>query len=324
VGLYLKKLNNYFKLPNIYTDDFFVYLAMMKNINLIKDVSNSVGDTTLSGELIVKRHHKMKCLIFFLGLLSFQSCGQKNSNLTDYNSFLKEKIEYKDSLLVIYIVKEWDNRNWLYSEDYSKTYKMTNEQVEYFIGGTFYSPDRKKIIIWVGEKLPNAETIENYSENSEINKMCPESGDTIYSLSAVVGFRDSINEIWKLYPLIKQTASCFDKKQETINILSEFYFKNIKEHHVFVAKANLDEYYGGEVRYDLEKKTIDLGYGHADSPLIFKNYGYNLQDKDFWDKCLLWQKGARVDGYYEFQLWGDKPLKVPEIEYPAEILKLYK
>jgi hypothetical protein len=267
---------------------------------------------------------KIKCLLYFFLLLSFQSCGQEKGDIMDYSSFLKEKIEYKDSLFIIYTVKEWSNRNWLYSEDYSKMYKMTNEQVQYFIGGSFYSPDRRKIIVWVGEKLPNAETIEIYSENSEANKICPESGDTIYTLSALIGIRDSSSQTWKLYPFNQQQAICYDSKDKVINVLGQYYFEKMKDHSIFVSKKYLNENYGGEVRYDLEKKTIDLGYGHSDSPLILKNFGYNLQDKFFWEKSLIWQNGATVEGYYEFQLWGDKPLKVPEIEYPEEILKLYE
>ena len=119
-------------------------------------------------------------------------------------------------------------------------------------------------------------------------------------MNVMICFRDAVNKMWKVYPLDNCSVGCANSLQEAKNILSLYYFNQMKEHSEYVNKQTLNENYGGEVRYDLEKQTIDLGYGQSSS-LILKNYGYNLQDKDFWNKSLIWQKGARIAGLYNFQ-----------------------
>lgn len=279
-------------------------------------------------EVKIKKSPDGLSLFLCLFLMIIQGCGQTNNNnakLETYDRYRTQQLETRDSLFILHTVKEWSKLNWYTFEDYSKMYKMTNEQVKYFIGGTFYSPDKKKILVWIGEKVPNAETITIYNKNkSEVNKLCPNGADTIYNLSALIGIRDSVNQIWKLYPFNQQAAGCFSSKEEAINVLGQYYFEKMKTHSVDVSKQFLNKQYGGKVRYDLENKTIDLGYGDSDSPLISKNLGYNLQDKSFWNMSLIWQKGATVEGYYDFQLHGMDLFKIPEVTYPEEILKLYK
>jgi len=191
---------------------------------------------------------------------------------------------------------------------------MTNEQVVYFFGGVFYSPDKKKLLVWLGQKKPNATTIETFSDKSEENKLCPNGQDIIYSMTALIGIRDSINQIWNLYPFNQQQATCYDTKDKVINVLSQYYFVQMKKHEMY------------RMMQSGSKK------GHKEP----QAYGYNLQDKDFWDKCWLFQKDTVGSyGLYPFQIKGydyigDKctqkcaePYKPPVVDYPTEILKLY-
>ncbi|PGH39495.1 MAG: hypothetical protein CRN43_08705 [Candidatus Nephrothrix sp. EaCA] len=255
-------------------------------------------------------------VLLILLLVSLQSCRQRNNKTETYDQYRTQKIEPRDSLFILHTVKEWGKKNWYTWENFSKMYKMTNEQVEYFIEGTFYSPNRKRILVWVGEKMPNATTIEIYNKDDpEVNKICPTGGDTIYTLSALIGDRDSINQIWKLYPFDQQQAICCASKKQAINILGKYYFGQMKTHQTY------------RIMPSGKRK------GHKES----EAYGYNLQDKDFWDKCWLFQKDTVGSyGLYPFQIYGydykgDKctqecaePYKPPAVDYPEEILKLYK
>lgn len=269
-------------------------------------------------EVTMKIKFNTMRLFLCLLLMSLQGCSQTSNKdkVRMYDRFRTQRIEPRDSLFILHTVKTWSRLNWYTFEDYSKMYKMTNEQVEYFIGGTFYSPDKKKILVWAGEKLPNVETKEIYNKyKTEVNKLCPNGKDTIYTLSALIGIRDSLNQTWKLYPFNQQQATCYSTKNEAINVLGQYYFEQMKTHQMY--------------------RIIQFGKrkGYKES----QAYGYNLQDKDFWDKCWLFQKDTVGSyGLYPFQIKGydyvgDKctqkcaePYKLPMIDYPEEILKLYR
>lgn len=244
------------------------------------------------------------------------SCAQNSTNkMETYDQFRIQKIDSRDSLFVIHTVKELASRNWYTFEDYSKLYHLTNEQVEYFIGGVFYNPDKTKMLVWVGEKKPNAKSVETTRERPELNRICPTAGDTVYSMTALIGFRLNPNATWKLYPFNQQVASCFDSKDKVINVLGQYYFEKMAEHEMYRIQQSGDS------------------KGHK----VLKAYGYNLQDKDFWEKCWLWQKDmVGSNGLYPFQIKGynykgkpclqscAEPYDLPEITYPEEINKLYE
>ncbi len=232
-----------------------------------------------------------------------------------YDHLRTQQIEPRDSLFILHTVREWGKRNWFSWGVRSDMYKITSEEIEYFISSTFYSPDKKRILVWVGVKEPNAATIEKYSDNPEVNKICPNGKDVIYSLSSLIGMRDSIDQTWKLYPFDQQQAVCCSSKETAINILGQYYFENMKNHQMY--------------------RMMQSGKRKGHKKL--QTYGYNLQDKDFWDKCWLFQKDTVGSyGLYPFQIKGydyigDKctqkcaePYKPPLVDYPEEILKLYQ
>lgn len=256
------------------------------------------------------------CEVLILLIVSFQSCGQMDTNTEMFDQFLTQQIETRDSLFILHTVKEWGKKNWYTFADYSKMYKMTNDQVEYFIGGTFYSPDRKKLLVWIGERKPNALTREIYNEDDpEVNKLCPNGKAFVYSMTALIGIRDSVNQIWSLYPFNEQQATCYESINKVINILGQYYFVQMKS--------------------DLAYRMMQSGArkGHKES----QAYGYNLQDEDFWSKCWLFEKDTVGSyGLYPFQIKGydyigdrctpecAEPYHPPVVVYPLEILKLYK
>lgn len=258
--------------------------------------------------------------LLFVGFICCEFPQGRQGKMETYDQWRSEKIEVRDSLFVLHAIKGWSKLNWFTFEDFSQMYKMTNEQVHYFIASVFYSPDKKKMLVWYGDKTPNSPTLEIYNDDDpEVNRLCPDGPDTVYSMSALIGIRNNINAPWSLYPFNKKQATCYDTKEKVINVLGQYYFEQMKTHSWYVRKTYLDENYGGEVRHDLEKKRFRGGGGS----MILKNFGYNLQDKGFWEKSLIWQKGSAVEGYYLFQLRGTEPIETPEIDYPKEILDMY-
>jgi len=268
--------------------------------------------------VIMKRNLNMMRLLLCLILISLQSCGQTETpviKMETYDQYRTQHLELRDSLFILYTVKEWGEKNWYSWGVRSDMYKIRSNQVEYFIGGTFYGPDKKRILVWVGEKKPNATTIETYSDKVEVNKICPNVKDTIYSLSALICMRDNINQIWKIYPFDQQQATCYSRKEEAINVLGQYYFGQMKKHQMY--------------------RMMQSGKNKGHKKL--QAYEYNLQDKDFWDKCWLFQKDTVGSyGLYPFQIKGynylgykctqkcAEPFNLPEVNYPEEILKLYK
>jgi hypothetical protein len=190
-------------------------------------------------------------------------------------------------------IKLWTSTDFDVYHDYSKDgVGIKKEQINFKIIKTFYSPDRLKIFCWIVRQIPN-------------NPDCRFQQGYSFSSSDIIGFRNNFNEKWKLYPLELQKASCSDSEDWVLNQLEKYYFYEMKNHCENVNKKFLDKKYGGEVRYDLENQTVKDGYGDKANQFILKNYGYNLQDKDFWEKSLIWQKGARIPGLYNFQTKGN-------------------
>lgn len=255
----------------------------------------------------------MRLLLFIL-LIIFLSCTNSNK-IETYDNLRSQQIEQRDSLFILYTVKEWGKKmfySWAVRTD---IYNMTFDDIDYFIAGTFYSPNKKILLVWVGKKMPNVSTIKSYSENKSVNMLCPEGSDTVYSLTALIGLRDNINQIWRLYPFDQQSAGCFDKKEKVINILGQYYFTKMKNHEMY------------RIMQEGKRK------GHKE----LQAYGYNLQDSDFWNNCWLFKKDTVGSyGLYPFQIKGynyngDKctkdcaePYNLPVIDYPEYILKLYK
>ena len=89
-------------------------------------------------------------------IICFVSCGLKEDKPNTYDSLRTQKIEYKDSAFIMYTLKEWDLKNWWVFHNDSILYHSSNSKIEYFFSGVFYSPDKKRIVVWFGRKLPNA------------------------------------------------------------------------------------------------------------------------------------------------------------------------
>jgi len=100
-------------------------------------------------------------------------------------------------------------------------------------------------------------------------------------------------------------------------------------------------YFGAKNPSQVEKSLKLLYFRHlkrrgervlnADGEVVDKPYGANLGERGFWDS-MIWQKGQRIPGLYNFQarpqrVGGDPRRFVPrderDIVYPAELLKQF-
>ena len=77
-------------------------------------------------------------------ILIIRNITHYNSNINSYHQYNTQKIETKDSLLVLYTVKEWGIKEYWTWALRSDMYYITPKDVSYFIAGTFYSPDKRK------------------------------------------------------------------------------------------------------------------------------------------------------------------------------------
>lgn len=259
-------------------------------------------------------------LLLFLPFMC-DSCVGKETLMNSADFQVKQQIERRDSLYMVYTIKEWHHQDWYYFRDIVKMYNMDNRQFEILIPAVFYSPDKKKIIAWYSEKMPNATPIGDYYKN----KICPDGSDTIYYTSALIGFRDDTDKVWQLYPLRNQNVECASSLERAIYFMERFYFNDMKyfQEYVFVE----DKAYGGKLVS--EDSTYDMNGNNV--RLFKREYGYNLQDSAFWNKSLLWQIGARAKGLYNFQTTGnyrpgedDTAIVLPKVIYPDSILNMYK
>lgn len=272
----------------------------------------------------------IKRLVYILSVFIFGSCsGSSISESIGTNTkdshILTYRLVEKDSLQVYYTFKKWSEQNWYRYIDYSKMYRLNNSEVSYFVTNIFYSPDSLKIIAWVVEKLPNVRTIETYNQESlESNKICPNSSDTVYNVSAIIGFRTSNCKIWNLYPLWLFSMSCANSLEMCVEAMRQYYFHDMKDNMEYVNYDYLNTNFGGS--WDM----ADIPSASETNRGILKKYGYNLCDEGFWDRSLLWQIGARVPGLYNFQTSGnvtlndiDYNLKVPYVVYPDTLKKKF-
>jgi len=168
------------------------------------------------------------------------------------------------------------------------------------------------MIAWVGVKVSNGRTRVKYREKDEWNMLCPTCGDTMYTMNALIGYRENTDSLWHLSPLDMQMVGCAPSLDWALNIMGQYYFEKMAKHSMY-----------GVVQSGTEKGELKLN-----------EFGYNLQDPPFWDKCWIWQKDTvGSDGLYWFEVKQYKgykrffksaiPWNMPDVSYPKEILDLY-
>ncbi|MEO7461911.1 MAG: hypothetical protein ABIT96_04240 [Ferruginibacter sp.] len=188
-------------------------------------------------------------------------------------------------------------------------YHITNDEITFFVERIFYSPDKKKLVAWVGKKMYNAPTIEKYSDNDTANRICPLASDTVFHFTVLMGYKDSDTDLWKLYPWGNRQVPCCRTEQIGVKELEEYYFKNIQE-----------DYFEAVGQSGKSKGIV------RNQP-----YKYPITAKEFWSSPL-WQRdvvGANSKYPFEvkyYRLLTDtclkcaEEMKLPQINYPDSLL----
>ncbi len=177
------------------------------------------------------------------------------------------------------------------------------------------------MVFWLGEKIPNAvanHIVYKKKDEYNLNRMVAMDLDTFFSITPMIGYRENSNQPWKIC-IFHGKKTIGMTKESADRALAEFCFVNLKD---------IEFYY-------LIQDGVHKG------EFIWKKYGNNLQDANFWDNWM-WQKDTvGSDSFYNFQETrpkGDLPefngvskcfkcLKeewiYPKIEYHKEILDMY-
>jgi hypothetical protein len=178
-------------------------------------------------------------------------------------------------------------------------YKLYGISVEIMPCRVFYNADKTKMMCWLLYK----KTDDTGCRRKKIS----------YNVTPLIGYRASVDTVWKLYPFANRSTSCFDSLSEAIAPLEKYYFEQMKHHQMV--------------------RVIQSGpaKGYLDS----KEYGYNLQEPDFWEKSWLWEKDTVAsNGLYPFEIkrFGTNvdtcikcaiPYDPPMVKLPDSILKMY-
>lgn len=188
--------------------------------------------------------------------------------------------------------------------DYYKQYEIPIHKLNIDVDSIIYSPDSLKLFAFIIERVPE---IENNRPNQYF-----------YGGNPLIGFRQSVHEAWTIYPFGQFTPTGFKNYNKVRNLFRGYFLGDGK------FKNDSDYYWDG-----VHNDTLGMNRGFNRVAIKF---GYNIDDKRFWDSSVVWKKGSRIPGYYAFQTMGnvvpgymDTPIRIiPPLVYPDSLLKLYK
>ena len=238
-------------------------------------------------------------MVFKLLLIAFsmQSCngikpGQDVSLSSAPIKFPSPNAVYRrDSMFVAKTVWEFMDKQ-VSVFAFERKHNLPFEKIEVNVDTIFYSPDTLKLIAFVIRKEPNKDNKDSLTY--------------YYNGDDLKGFRESTKEPWNISPSFLYAPTAMTNYNNVRNALRRFYYEEFKTQGAFV--------------WDSSKQDLE--------PV---DYNYNIQDKHFWDSCILWKKGALTPGYYIFQNKGnvrpgdpDPVWIIPHLDYSDSILKMYK
>jgi hypothetical protein len=254
----------------------------------------------------MKNKTKTITCICFIILACSIVIGCSNQYLKTINSLaeamprvVSDKEYKRDSLYLATTTSAYlQNGYWTYSA-YLQDYPGAEmNKIKVYIDQIYYSPDKLKLIAFEIIKVPLLDTtirrvIKQYKTNYS------------YDGGALVGYRENTNQPWTIYPYTHCLSSGLATYNHCQNALRECYFVNLKDDQTYVLDS--------------------IGNWK------FIRFQYNLNEPAFW-KGIVWQKGLRIPGYYNFQLKGNyKPgeekmgvLPYLKPNYPDSLLLQYK
>ncbi len=251
------------------------------------------------------------------------------------NKYNKNKILYRDSILIDYVLNSCfrDEESVLVNSNFLRmeNFELQHPYFSYNIGNIYYSPDSLKALVFYSYSYPF---------------VVPIKFDTLqyFHGAAFAMFRDSLYRPWKCYRLDYIAPGGFSNKEQVWEILEDYYHKGIKHKGLLVLNDGIDYYdlidkqgmyidSSGKVRIKNGLTQNDINglssnYDNLDS--IYKTFKskYTLDDSEFWSESIVWKKGLRVPGYYNFQtsshIEGLNQIIEYNIVYPDSIIEMYK
>lgn len=240
-----------------------------------------------------KTRSAMKLLIVLLSLPCILSCTSYTVDKADQKkggagvasnvaAYLRQRPTIADSALVIYTVHKWHDLDFSIYRDAAQFENYTNNDISVSISHIFYSPDKRKMLVWLCERSPR---VDNYT-NKKVE------GESVFDMSTIIGIRDDTQSLWRLYPYGTFVA-CGKSEEEVVSVYSDYYFHNI----------------GGSEEREVAQSGPEKGH------FIAVNSGPDLKDTTFFVTSYLFHRDTvSGDGLYPFQIKEYKGVFNPETD----------
>ena len=242
------------------------------------------------------------CISFFLYSCNMFEKKEKNFKENDPESavsgvpihFKSPNPSYRrDSMFIATTVWEFI-RKQVSPFHYYTTFNVPFNKITIDVDSIMYSPDSLKLFAFVIITDPDV-------QHEKYDKF-------VFSGNSIVGFRSNIKTPWTLYNFDQYSIAGFKKYNSVRNLFRHYYFGN------------------GDFRNDAE-----YIWDSTKQDRVSMEFGYNLDQPQFWDSSLVWKKGARIPGFYDFQTKGnvtpqdeDPIIHLPHLSYPDSLLNMYK
>lgn len=247
----------------------------------------------------MKRLIKILCIqdVFFVVISLFVVSSSSCSNQKLKIESVPNKEYTRDSIFIDYTLRKWlykKHSGYYHISDYFDSTKPTSKY-EILIDTILYSPDKRKLFSFIIYKYDTS-SMSSHTLTSEylLNNL---KSNFMYDGRTIVGYRDSVTNIWTLRDFQPYIPLMFFTKEALKKELYDFYCNKIKDKYL---SSNLK----GSVKYE-----------------------YGIIDPSFWGKSVIWKKGFIVADKYIFELYSnDKIMPTDEfdINYPDSILALFK
>jgi hypothetical protein len=212
----------------------------------------------------------------------------------DYTVNIMKEEYFRDSAFLCFTAYEYEKIKF-------NDPMFNHEDPKIFVDTIIYSPDKLKMFTFL---------IIKHIDNSNWAKDNYPKQKYFYGGVCLIGYRNRLDTMWTVYDFNWYSTDGWSKYIQVKRLFNYFYF--------YEFKGNIEYSWDSIKQVDVEEKI-----------------GYNLNEADFWTKSIVWRKGARIPGLYNFQIYGNvKPSdadygrnlekKMPVINYPDSILKLYK
>jgi hypothetical protein len=225
---------------------------------------------------------KKKRIILFLVIVLFSqnlSCSSQDKNKQEYNlntdsNYIKEKL---------YVHKVATKMLNNYFEDFGGVFNDRIDRVIEIIVDTILIHNNK-ILAFPVVCGKDDDYYDQYSPLTFKN----EKYHFFYRLCPLIGYRDSTNGLWKLFPF---PAIVLSRVHSGVRSATKWVMDFLES-----------EEYTNNGRTQI--------INGVESTIITK-FKYKLSDPEFWDeKNIWWIKGFQDEGYYLFEVPGREPLKV--------------